>query len=137
MLKYITKIIWKKVKCGLILILKAFIVVCWIDKPTAPQGPLEVLDVFKDRCRLQWRPPKDDGGEPVDHYLVEKQDTSTGKWEEVRIMEQPCFCYCKNTKKSATFNFYPFTGSFWQVCVNVIICTHHFVICIEFSLYLS
>lgn len=54
-----------------------------VDKPTPPVGPLEVLDVFKDRCRLQWKPPKDDGGEPVDHYRVEKQDTATGKWEEV------------------------------------------------------
>ena len=53
------------------------------DVPGAPTGPLEVKDVFKDRCRLSWKPPKDDGGVEVDHYEVEAMDTSTGEWVEV------------------------------------------------------
>ena len=50
----------------------------WSDRPSKPEGPLEVKDVFKDRCRLKWNPPKDDGGVEIDHYVVEAMDTATG-----------------------------------------------------------
>ncbi len=53
------------------------------DVPTRPLGPLKVEAVFKDRCHLSWRPPKDDGGLGIDYYLVEVMDTKTGEWEEV------------------------------------------------------
>ena len=48
------------------------------DRPSPPEGPLEVSDVYKDRCRLSWKPSKDDGGLPIEHYLVEAMDTKTG-----------------------------------------------------------
>ena len=53
-------------------------VVLVTDRPSRPEGPLEVKDVYKDRCRLSWNPPKDDGGLDIDHYLVEAMDTKTG-----------------------------------------------------------
>lgn len=57
---------------------------CWLeDVPSPPVGPLDVMDVYSDRCALMWDKPKDDGGSPIKHYLVEKQDTSTGNWEKV------------------------------------------------------
>ena len=43
----------------------------FIDRPSKPMGPLKVVDMFKDRCRLSWNPPKDDGGSPITHYEVE------------------------------------------------------------------
>ena len=49
------------------------------DRPGKPEGPLEVSDVYKDRCKVKWNPPKDDGGVPIDHYIVEKMDTKKGK----------------------------------------------------------
>lgn len=41
---------------------------------------MEVSDISKDGCKLKWKKPKDDGGEPIDHYLVEKFDPDTGVW---------------------------------------------------------
>ncbi|NEU36527.1 hypothetical protein GN156_38455, partial [bacterium LRH843] len=32
-----------------------------LDKPGAPEGPLEVTDVHKEGCKLHWDKPKDDG----------------------------------------------------------------------------
>ena len=58
-------------------------------KPTAPEGPLEVSDVWKDHCRLSWKAPKDDGGEPLKHYKVQKMDTTTGKWTDVADVTEP------------------------------------------------
>ena len=49
-----------------------------IDRPGAPMGPLNVKDMTAEDCMLEWRPPKDDGGMPISHYIVEKCDESMG-----------------------------------------------------------
>ncbi|KAL8579176.1 hypothetical protein ACOMHN_010760 [Nucella lapillus] len=51
--------------------------------PSLPLGPLDVMDIFSDRCALLWDKPKDDGGAPITHYVVEKCDQDTGLWEPV------------------------------------------------------
>ncbi len=61
----------------------AEVIVSVISKPGAPEGPLEITGVHKNGCKLAWNPPKDDGGLPIDHYVVEKQDTDTGIWSPV------------------------------------------------------
>lgn len=52
-----------------------------LDKPSKPEGPLDVSDIYKDSCKLKWKKPKDDGGIPISGYVIEKLDTATGKWE--------------------------------------------------------
>lgn len=37
-------------------------------------------DIHKEGCTLKWKKPKDDGGEPIEGYLVEKFDPDTGVW---------------------------------------------------------
>lgn len=56
-----------------------------IDRPSPPDGPLMVGDVTKESCRLSWQPPKDDGGSPITHYVIEKMDVSRGTWSEAGI----------------------------------------------------
>lgn len=48
------------------------------DRPSRPEGPLDISDVHKEGCKLKWKPPKDDGGLPIDGYVVEKMDVTTG-----------------------------------------------------------
>lgn len=50
------------------------------DKPSAPEGPLQVSDIHNEGCKLKWKRPKDDGGVPISYYQVEKQDPQTGIW---------------------------------------------------------
>lgn len=59
---------------------EASIEITVLDKPAKPEGPLKISDVHKEGCKLKWNPPLDDGGVPVDHYLIEKMDTETGRW---------------------------------------------------------
>lgn len=59
---------------------EASIEILVLDKPSKPEGPLKVSDVHKEGCKLKWKEPEDDGGCPIDHYVVEKMDTETGKW---------------------------------------------------------
>lgn len=37
-------------------------------------------DVTAEGCKLKWDKPEDDGGEPVDHYVIERMDVDTGRW---------------------------------------------------------
>jgi len=58
-------------------------------KPGKPEGPLEVSNVHKDGCKLKWKKPKDDGGCPIEGYLVEKFDPENGIWLPVGKCKEP------------------------------------------------
>jgi len=51
--------------------------------PSRPQGPLVVSDVLAERCKISWKHPEDDGGEPILGYILRRMDTKTGQWEKV------------------------------------------------------
>lgn len=40
-------------------------------------------DVHDKGCKLKWNKPEDDGGKPLQAYVVEKMDTQTGSWVPV------------------------------------------------------
>lgn len=66
-------------KCNpVISLFNFFMNISLTDRPGRPQGPLEVSDVHKEGCKLKWDKPKDDGGLPIDGYVVEKMDVTTG-----------------------------------------------------------
>lgn len=48
-----------------------------IEKP-------QVTDWDKDHADLEWKPPADDGGAPIEAYVIEQKDEH-GRWEEVRV----------------------------------------------------
>ncbi|XP_036926469.1 immunoglobulin-like and fibronectin type III domain-containing protein 1 [Sturnira hondurensis] len=54
-----------------------------IDKPQPPQGPLEAQHCRGSGVCLRWRPPRDDGGRAVDHYVVERQQAGRSTWLKV------------------------------------------------------
>ena len=60
-------------------------------KPSAPEGPLEVSDVHKEGCKLNWKPPADDGGEPIEGYVIEKFDPDVGIWLPAGTSAKPEF----------------------------------------------
>uniref|UniRef100_A0A8D0DXN0 Titin n=1 Tax=Salvator merianae TaxID=96440 RepID=A0A8D0DXN0_SALMN len=54
-----------------------------LDRPGPPEGPLNVSEVTSEKCVLSWLPPLDDGGASIDHYVVEKRETSRLAWTSV------------------------------------------------------
>ncbi|XP_077868412.1 twitchin-like, partial [Saccoglossus kowalevskii] len=54
-----------------------------LDKPAAPEGPLDVSDVYAESCKLHWNPPKDDGGCEILNYIIEKRDANRATWTPV------------------------------------------------------
>ena len=51
-----------------------------VSVPDKPMGPIFVSDVTAHTCHLDWKPPKDDGGDPIKYYTVERMDTEKGIW---------------------------------------------------------
>jgi len=52
-----------------------------LDVPSAPIGPLRVKNMTASDCDLEWKAPKDDGGMPIQYYIVEMCDESAGaRW---------------------------------------------------------
>ena len=56
-----------------------------LDRPCAPEGPLEVSDVTADSCKLSWKPPADTGGADITDYVVERCEEGSLKWEKVPV----------------------------------------------------
>ena len=54
-----------------------------LDRPTVPENPLRVTDVTNNTATLSWQPPTDNGGSPIEGYVVEKMDVSKGQWTTV------------------------------------------------------
>lgn len=40
-------------------------------------------DIDKDSLKLQWEAPENDGGTPIQKYIVERRDKSEREWTEV------------------------------------------------------
>uniref|UniRef100_A0A8C7ZRA3 Titin n=1 Tax=Oryzias sinensis TaxID=183150 RepID=A0A8C7ZRA3_9TELE len=54
-----------------------------LDKPGEPQGPVVVTGIKNDQCCLAWKPPLNDGGSTVSHYIVKRRETSRLVWTVV------------------------------------------------------
>ncbi|XP_067913687.1 immunoglobulin-like and fibronectin type III domain-containing protein 1 [Heterodontus francisci] len=66
-----------------------------IDKPQAPQGPVEVLESSESCISFKWKPPKDDGGIPIEQYVIERQQVGRSTWTKVGEVD----------KSTTTFSF--------------------------------
>ena len=54
-----------------------------LDKPAIPEGSLKVYDVTDKSVSLTWQPPLDDGGSPIESYIIERKHIEEQKWTAV------------------------------------------------------
>jgi titin len=50
------------------------------EKPSEPQGPLEVVDHTRDSLTLSWGPSASDGGSPILQYVLERREGWKTTW---------------------------------------------------------
>lgn len=53
------------------------------DKPTQPQGPVDVTESAVTSVEFKWKPPKDSGGCAVSAYVIERRQVGRNKWSNV------------------------------------------------------
>jgi len=64
----------------------------FLGPPDKPEGPLTTSqdqNVGEPHVILHWKAPADDGGSPIESYVVEKQDTATGRWVQAGFADAP------------------------------------------------
>ncbi|XP_075881054.1 immunoglobulin-like and fibronectin type III domain-containing protein 1 isoform X2 [Nelusetta ayraudi] len=54
-----------------------------LDKPTAPQGPVEIMESAVTSIEFRWKPPKNNGGRTVTNYIIERQQVGRNKWSKL------------------------------------------------------
>uniref|UniRef100_A0A665TIW0 Titin n=1 Tax=Echeneis naucrates TaxID=173247 RepID=A0A665TIW0_ECHNA len=54
-----------------------------LDRPGPPEGPISIYGVTSEKCSISWKPPIQDGGSDVSHYIVERRETSRLVWTVV------------------------------------------------------
>uniref|UniRef100_A0AAY4B5Q8 Titin n=1 Tax=Denticeps clupeoides TaxID=299321 RepID=A0AAY4B5Q8_9TELE len=59
-----------------------------LDRPGPPDGPISIYGVTSEKCSISWKPPQQDGGSDVSHYIVERRETSRLVWTVVESKVQ-------------------------------------------------
>ncbi|XP_068449723.1 immunoglobulin-like and fibronectin type III domain-containing protein 1 [Clinocottus analis] len=54
-----------------------------LDKPTPPQGPVDIMESAVTSVEFKWKPPKHSGGCPVTNYVIERQQVGRNKWSDL------------------------------------------------------
>nr|XP_057911821.1 immunoglobulin-like and fibronectin type III domain-containing protein 1 [Doryrhamphus excisus] len=54
-----------------------------LDRPTPPEGPVEILETTSSLIEIKWKPPKDDGGSVVTNYIIERQQQGHNLWTKL------------------------------------------------------
>uniref|UniRef100_A0A8D2J9G9 Titin n=1 Tax=Varanus komodoensis TaxID=61221 RepID=A0A8D2J9G9_VARKO len=63
-----------------------------LDRPGPPEGPVVITGVTVEKCTLSWKPPLEDGGSDISHYVVERRETSRLVWTLVDANVQTLSC---------------------------------------------
>ncbi|NXY23511.1 IGFN1 protein, partial [Atrichornis clamosus] len=67
-----------------------------IDRPQPPAGPIKIAESSANNVTIQWKPPQDDGGKPVQRYLVERQQLGRNDWETLGETPRSCTSFTTN-----------------------------------------
>lgn len=66
------------------------------DKPQPPAGPIKIVESSANDITIQWNPPKDDGGKPLQRYVVERQQMGKNEWETLGETPKSCTTFTTN-----------------------------------------
>jgi len=59
-----------------------------------PDGPIRVIRVTRNMLAIHWSPPFDDGGYPIERYIVEKREASRSHWTQVGVCSPDVTAFC-------------------------------------------
>lgn len=53
------------------------------DVPGPPKGPVKIVEISRTYCVFSWETPENDGGVPINNYVVEIRDTTSQTWTDL------------------------------------------------------
>lgn len=69
------------------------IVYIFVDKPSAPQGPMRIKEINSDSVTIEWSKPSDDGGLDISSYQVERCNVGKMIWSKVADVNHDMSAY--------------------------------------------
>uniref|UniRef100_A0A8C5WXH0 Titin n=1 Tax=Laticauda laticaudata TaxID=8630 RepID=A0A8C5WXH0_LATLA len=76
-----------------------------LDRPGPPEGPVVITGTTSEKCMLAWKPPLQDGGSDISHYVVERRETSRLVWTLVDANVQTLSCKVTKLLESNEYIF--------------------------------
>jgi titin len=65
-----------------------------LGPPSMPDGPIRVIRVTRNMLAIHWSPPYDNGGYPIERYIVEKREATHSHWTQVGVCSPDVTAYC-------------------------------------------
>ncbi|XP_061656401.1 titin-like isoform X2 [Syngnathoides biaculeatus] len=76
-----------------------------LDTPGVCEGSIEISRITEESCTLSWKPPLEDGGDEVSHYLVERRDTNRLNWVFMHAECKDLICNITGLLKNTEYLF--------------------------------
>lgn len=75
------------------------------DTPGVCEGDVEISKITEESCTLSWKPPLEDGGDEISHYIVERRDTNRLNWVIMQAECKELTCNIKGLFKNTEYLF--------------------------------
>lgn len=77
-----------------------------LTAPSAPTGPITPLTTNKDSITIQWGPPKNNGGSPINRYVLYYREVNKPSWLRVTTVSPDTFSYqVQNLTENSDYHF--------------------------------
>uniref|UniRef100_A0A672TI71 Immunoglobulin like and fibronectin type III domain containing 1 n=1 Tax=Strigops habroptila TaxID=2489341 RepID=A0A672TI71_STRHB len=76
------------------------------DKPQPPAGPIKIVESSANDITIQWKPPKDDGGKPVQSYIIEREQVGKNEWVTLGEVPRSCTTFTTNKVEQDTSYYF-------------------------------
>jgi titin len=65
-----------------------------LGAPSSPDGPIRVIRVTRNMLAIHWQPPLDNGGSPIEKYIIEKREAERSHWTQAGTCLPDVTAYC-------------------------------------------
>jgi titin len=65
-----------------------------LGPPSAPDGDIRIIRVTRNMLAIHWSPPADNGGYPIERYIIEKRDAEHSHWTQAGVCPPDVTAFC-------------------------------------------